>query len=214
MSQVKQNIRIRFAKQGDLRFISHHDLMRLFERALRRADLPVAMSEGYNPRPRISLPMALSVGLSGLNEVADVGLAQWMRPDEVRRRLAPQFPDGLSIRSVELTAPHPDRQPRELAYRVPLLPGHRPDQERIDALLARKEVTVERPRKDSVKQVEIRQFIAALRLEEGALLMLLRYTDAGTARPEEVMEALGFREGADYALAQIERTHVNLSPTR
>ena len=83
-SQVKQNIRIRFSKQGDIRFISHHDLMRLFERALRRAQLPVATSEGFHPRPRISLPMPLSVGFTGHSEVADVGLREWMRPEELR----------------------------------------------------------------------------------------------------------------------------------
>ncbi|MHC4480588.1 MAG: TIGR03936 family radical SAM-associated protein [Planctomycetota bacterium] len=214
LSQVKQNIRIRFSKQGDIRFISHHDLMRLFERALRRADLPVALSQGHNPRPRFSFPMALSVGLCGRNEVADVGLSRWMRPGEFRTCLEAELPEGIGIVSVEITRTNPDRQPTELAYLVPLLPGHSLICGAVRDFLARQEATVERERKSGVKQVEVRQFVKALRHEGDSLRMLLRYTDRGTARPQEVMAALGCREGVDYLQGQIERTHVNLSSAR
>jgi radical SAM-linked protein len=214
LSEVKQNIRVRFSKRGDIRFISHHDLMRLFERALRRAGLPVAMSEGHNPRPRLSLPMPLSVGLAGRNEVADVGLCEWMRPDEFAARLAAELPEGLWIGSVELTRPHPDRRPTEAAYLVPLLPGHRLTPERIHRFMAEDEAVVERSRKGKTKQVNVRQFVQALRLEDDALHVLLSQTQAGTARPEEVMQALGCREGEDFALGQIERTHVGLGTPR
>jgi radical SAM-linked protein len=214
LSQVKQNIRIRFSKQGDIRFISHHDLMRLFERALRRADLPVAMSEGYNPRPRISFPMALSVGLSGRNEVADVGLAHWTRPVEFRTRLQAELPRDIAIASVQITRTRPGRQPRELAYRIPLLPGHSLAQDRLQELLAADQVTVSRPHKDGARDVEVRQFVKGVRLEGQSVQMLLRYTDSGTARPEEIMEALGCRQGTDYRKSDIERTHVNLVSPR
>jgi radical SAM-linked protein len=185
--------------------------MRVFERALRRAALPVAMSEGYNPRPRISIPAPLSVGLHGRNEVVDIGLHQWIRPQEFGAQLQAELPDGIAIRSVQITATHPDRQPTSLSYRVQLLPGHCLNGERIDALLARREAVVERERKDAVKAVDVRRFIAALRLEGDALLMLLTVTSEGTARPEEVLEALGCREGLDYLAGEIERTHVSLS---
>ncbi len=211
MSQVKQNIRIRFRKEGDVRFTSHHDLMRVFERALRRAALPVAMSEGHNPRPRISIPAPLSVSFQGSNEVADVGLHQWMKPQEFGDRLQAQLPGGVAINSVEVTATHPDRQPGALSYRIPLLPGHGLTDARIEALLARPEVLVERRRKKGVKQVEVRRFVQALRLDGDELLMLLACSVEGTARPEEVLEAMGCREGVDYLLGDIERMHVSLS---
>lgn len=188
--------------------------MRLFERALRRADVPVAMSEGFNPRPRISFPMALSVGLSGRSEVADVGLRDWLRPAELRRLLQPELPADIQILSVETTPLHPAREPREAAYRVPLLPGHCITLGSIEQFLAASRVVLNRARKDRVKEVEVRQFVKALRLEAGELHMLLLCTPVGTARPEEVMEALGCTEGRDYALGRIERTHVNLSPPR
>lgn len=214
MSKVKQNIRIRFSKQGDIRFISHHDLMRLFERALRRAYLPVAMSEGYNPRPRLSFPAALALGLAGHNEVADVGLHEWMRPDELKGRLQAELPEGIGIASVEVTPTKPNRQPKELAYRIPLLEGHSLSAARIEGLLASEAAVVKRTRKDEVKQVDVRPFVKALRLDGGALQMLLRYTERGTAKPEEVLEALGCREDLDYVKSRIERTHVNLSSPR
>jgi radical SAM-linked protein len=211
LSQVKQNIRVRFSKRGDIRFISHHDLMRLFERSLRRADLPVAMSEGHNPRPRVSFPMALSVGLTGLSEVADVGLSEWVRPAQFQARLTAELPEGIGVVSVEITQPHPSHQPTELAYRVPLLPGHSLTDRSVQEFLARLSVIVRRSREDEVKEVEIRQFVKALRCDGSSVQMLLRCTESGTARPEEVMEALGCRDGTDYVKSRIERTHVDLS---
>jgi len=210
LSDVRQDIRIRFSKQGDIRFISHHDLMRLFERAVRRADLPVAVSGGHNPRPRISLPMALALGLAGRNEVADIVLARWVRPDEVRSRLQAELPSGIDILSAEVIPSSASRQPQELAYLVPLLPGSGLTEARLAELLARDSVVVERTRKDQTFPVDVRPFVKALRLGSGHLQMLLSYTDKGTARPQEVLQALGCREAHDYRASAIERTHVRI----
>ena len=98
--------------------------MRLFERALRRASLPVAMSRGYNPRPQISLPAPLGVGIRGENEVLDFELSEWVRPEEVKRTLSSHLPEGIELRSLRTVPSKPDRQPRELSYRVPLHEGH------------------------------------------------------------------------------------------
>jgi radical SAM-linked protein len=211
LSRVVQNIRVRFSKQGDIRFTSHHDMMRLFERALRRADLPVAMSEGFNPRPRISLPMALSVGISGLSEVADVGLREWVKPEDFRRRLGHELPEGIEVVSARSTPPNIARQPRHLAYRVPLRPGHCLSEEKLAELLRRDTVTVSRLRKNAVKEVEIRRYIRTLRLEADTLYILLDYSQEGTARPEEVLASLGCVPGVDYGRSEIERTSVNLA---
>ncbi len=214
MSRVKQNIRIRFTKDGGIRFISHHDLMRVFERALRRAELPVAMSEGYHPRPRISLPAALSVGYVGRNEVADVGLDRWVRPEDFRDRLEAELPEGIRIASVELTSPHPDRQPTQLSYRIPLLPGHDLSEAKLQEVLSCRETLVVRKRKDREQRRDIRPYIEALRLENGSLHVLLSWDQTGTARPEEVMQALGCREGKDYLVSAIERTHVKVPSSK
>lgn len=169
------------------------------------------MSEGYNPRPRISLPMALSVGTSGLNEVADAGLREWVRPEDFRRRLGRELPEGIEVVSVRSTPTNASRQPSHLAYRVPLRPGHGLSEEKLAQLLGREAVTVNRVRKNVVKEVEIRRYIRALRLESDTLHILLDYTQEGTARPEEVMTALGCVPGVDYSRSEIERTNVSLA---
>jgi radical SAM-linked protein len=184
--------------------------MRLFERAIRRAGLPVAMSEGYNPHPRLSLPVPLSTGMAGANEVLDVQFSRWMRPDEALSALQEQMPEGIGLNSVESTSPNPNRQPNELSYRVPLPAGHCVRPEQLDRLLQQDEAIVLRRRKKGNKEVEVRQFIRALRLQDDAVLMLLDYNQRGTARPEEVMEALGCEEGTDFLLGRIIRTNVSL----
>src|SRR3954463_9512313 len=81
-------IRLRFAKQGDLRLVSHHDLMRCLERMVRRARLPVAHSQGFNPRPKIVFTLAWGVGMEGRREVVNLALTEPMDAAEVHRRLS------------------------------------------------------------------------------------------------------------------------------
>ncbi|HBO42708.1 MAG TPA: hypothetical protein DD670_01970 [Planctomycetaceae bacterium] len=65
---VRQRVRIRFSKQGDLRLIGHRDLVRVMERLFRRAELPLGMSQGFHPKPRMSFPTALALGIGGLTK--------------------------------------------------------------------------------------------------------------------------------------------------
>lgn len=90
-----------FCKSGDMRFISHLDLMRLFQRALRRAGLPVTITKGFNPHPKFSLKKALKLGSESENEEAlfymDTGLAA----GEFKERLNRQLPEGIQIKNAE-----------------------------------------------------------------------------------------------------------------
>ena len=86
---------IRFVIEGDLRFISHHDTMRLFERALSRAQLPVRFSKGFNPGPRLSLPLPRSVGIASGVELLAVELDDAIEPAVVLGTLSEQMPAGL-----------------------------------------------------------------------------------------------------------------------
>jgi len=186
--------------------------MRVFERALRRACIPVAMSEGYNPHPRLSFPMALGVSMAGLSEVVDVALAEWMRPGELSARLQAELPEGIDVRSAEFISRHANRQPVELSYRVPLLPEHSVSDQKLADLLALDSLVISRQRKGRSYEVDIRPFVKALRLDNESLLILLRYTEHGTARPQEVLQALSCQEEVDYLASAIERTHVRLTP--
>ena len=94
-------INFTFAKKGNLRFISHLDLMRLFMRAMRRADLPVKMSEGFSPHPKFSIKRALKLGLESENEEADVLLKIPLAPLDFKESLNKQLPEGIEIKDVK-----------------------------------------------------------------------------------------------------------------
>lgn len=86
-----------FSKTGDARFLSHHDLLRLFERACRRAGLPVRRTEGFNPRPRLFFPSPCPTGVEGLGEILEIELSEPRDPGEVGRALAAVLGSGVRV---------------------------------------------------------------------------------------------------------------------
>ena len=91
-------IEIKFAKKKLMRFISHLDLMRLFQRAARRANLPIMLTEGFNPHPKISVKRALKLGLTSENEEAIFYLKEKVSPEKFKERLQRQLPEGIEIK--------------------------------------------------------------------------------------------------------------------
>src|SRR5215469_1582961 len=103
-------VRIRFYKGGDLRLISHHDLMRCFERMLRRAALPFRSTQGFHPKPRLVFALSLPLGVIGHQEVADLELDAGLTAAEVCERLAAQAPPGLQILDTRPVSPRASSQ--------------------------------------------------------------------------------------------------------
>lgn len=101
---IRDRYRIRFAKTGLLRWIGHRDLQRLWERILRRSSFRLSMSQGFHPKPRISFPSALALGVEGTDEVIEVELAEVTTADDLRTRLVDDDQPGLQIGSVQLVA--------------------------------------------------------------------------------------------------------------
>ncbi|MDD5155443.1 MAG: TIGR03936 family radical SAM-associated protein [Candidatus Omnitrophica bacterium] len=89
-----------FSKKGAMRYISHLDLMRLFSRALRRADLPVKITEGFNPHPKLSIKRALKLGLESESEEASIELKGFISPADFKERLQEQLPQGIQIKDI------------------------------------------------------------------------------------------------------------------
>ena len=119
---ARDRFRVRFKKGGDLRLISHHDLMRTFERMLRRANIPVHCSEGFNPKPRLVFALSLALGVVGCQEVAELELDESMEPDELCRLLAREAPAGLDILSVKRV--NSSAVVRRMSYRLALSASH------------------------------------------------------------------------------------------
>jgi len=90
-----------FAKKGSMKYISHLDLMRLFTRAMRRADLPLKITEGFNPHPKLSIKRALKLGLESENEEASIMLKERISPETFKDKLQQQLPEGIEIKNVE-----------------------------------------------------------------------------------------------------------------
>jgi radical SAM-linked protein len=206
---VRDKVRIRFRKNGDLRLVSHHDLMRCFERMLRRAELPYRSTGGFHPKPRLVFSLSLPLGVVGHEEVAEIELDAELPPEEVHERLARQAPAGLEIRNAVRVDPCRTGQVRNVRYRLPL-PADRTDEmsARIPEVLNSAECWVQRTR-PSCRRIDIRPYLRDLCVTEGALEMDLWVTPQGTARAGDVINLLELSDLIESG-AVLERTRLEL----
>jgi len=192
-----QRLRITFSKGEALRYISHLDLMRVWERAFRRAGIPLAYSGRFNPRPRISMASALPVSFTGQAEVMEVWLKRRMAPQAMMERLRPHLPCGLTIASVEevgLRLPSLASRMRLAEYRV-RVESEKPLED-MEARIRRLLAATSLPRRRKGREYDLRPLVDALRLEgkeEQAYIiwMRLQARPQATGRPEEVLDELG-----------------------
>jgi radical SAM-linked protein len=212
----KQRLRIEFAKREALQYISHLDLARAWERAFRRAGLPVAYSQGFNPRPRFQIAAALPVGVTGRAELLDLWLTESLLPEEVLARLQVVLPFGLEVhdtREVELREPSLQSQMRAASYRVVAR-----SQEPLEAIRARLQALLEMPtilrqrhHKGKWQTYDLRPLIQSVTAEPGqegeqVLTMRLQASSQGAGRADEVLDALGL----SVMPHRIERTNLHL----
>ncbi|MBM4466835.1 MAG: DUF2344 domain-containing protein [Chloroflexi bacterium] len=200
VAMIRQRLRLTFAKGEEIKYISHLDLMRLWERALRRARVPLAYSRGFNPRPQISIAAPLPVGFTSRGEVMDVVLERRISPYNFARCLAPQLLPGLELLSVEEVYPQLpslQSQVRSAEYRVTVAwDGLQEEmEEKLRELLSAEQLLRHR----RGKGYDLRPLIEDLWVEGKeaggwVLGMRLRAGDEGTGRPDEVLEALGLAE--------------------
>jgi len=211
----RQRLRIGFAKRSQLKYIAHLDLARTWERAFRRAGLPVAYSQGFNPRPRFQIAAALPVGVTGRAELLDVWLDEPTSPEQVLARLRPVLPVGLAVLSseqVDLRAPSLQSRMRAADY-VATLDSAEPVaaiQARIQELLAEPVLLRQRQHKGKLQRYDLRPLIQTLTAEAGeggqvSLKMRLQASPQGAGRPDQVLEALGL----SLAASAIERTRLH-----
>lgn len=207
---VRERVRIRFCKQGDLRLIGHRDLLRTLERLFRRAGLKLGMSQGFHPKPRMSFPLALAVGIEGLDEVMELELAKSYTADELHERLARHTLPGLEFRSVEVLEPSSSKaRVRSVVYQVPIPPARRADAAgRAARLMADSSCTVERPEKGT--SIDVRPFLEELTFEDDVLRLRLAVVDGRpNAQPRDVLRAIGLDDLAQSGV-HVTRTRVEI----
>ena len=177
-----QWLRVKYAKRGRARFTSHRDFGRAFERALRRAGVPMAYSSGFSPHPRISYPNASPTGAESEAEYLEIGLAAACDPDKVRTALDAALPPGLDV--VEVAAVRPGGLAGELTgsrWQVDLEgPSVTALQAARDAFLARNTVVVQRMTKNGMREFDARAAVASLEVEMAMVSPMVHWPTTAT----------------------------------
>jgi radical SAM-linked protein len=204
-------MRLRFRKEGDLRFIGHRDLLRTLERLFRRAGLKLSHSEGFHPKPRMSFPLALAVGIVGANEVMELDLAEPCTAEQLLAAVEPHCPPGLSFLSAEAVLPG-TAKPRvhRVVYEIPIPEEARARvQSTIESWLALDAHPIQRAAGTS--PIDIRPLVEELDLARGVLRMMFRIPRQAGIRPRDLLEALHLADLESQGCVLV-RTHVELCP--
>jgi radical SAM-linked protein len=202
---------VRYAKRGRLRFTSHRDFSRAFERALVRARIPMAYSSGFNPHPRISYAGASPTGAASEAEYLEIGLAEVVDPQQVAADLDEALPDGLDVLTVVEATPGGLADRLEVSRWVIDLAGTPLEAaaEAVAAFLASPSVSVERMTKKGLRTFDSRAAVLDLGVTAydgppaGARLdVLLRHT-VPAVRPDDVLTGLASVGGLEPAGAPL-----------
>ncbi len=197
-----QRLRLKFNRGEEVKFLSHLDLIRLWERALRRAEVPLAYSEGFTPHPRFCLAAPLPTGVTSETEFMDIWLKRWLTADSFLTLLKRQLPPGISISDIwiiGLNVPSLQSQVRFAEYQVEI-ESEKTELElkqAIISLLSAKNLPWQHSRDNVTRHYDLRALIDDLWLisqhdSRCILGMRLRCDSQGSGRPEQVTAALGF----------------------
>jgi radical SAM-linked protein len=199
-------IRITFVKQGALRYTGHLDLHKLWERAARRAELPLAYSQGFHPQPKMNMAAALPLGFSSRCEVMDMKLEHDISLSDLPTRLNGTLPSGLQVISVEQVEERASALQTQVAsaeYEVSLTEAIDRSglEQRLESVIQSKSI----PRERRGKMYDLRPLIEELRLlPDGQIFMRLAAREGATGRPEEVLDVLAIA----FEGTRIERTRL------
>jgi radical SAM-linked protein len=233
-SPLRSRVRLRYTKLGRVVALSHLETMHALLRAFRRARLPMAFSQGYHPKPKVSFGPALPVGVESRCELIDLDLVGEVEAEEVEARLRPQLPEGLALESVELLplgAPSIGESLRAQHYIAvfpedPWADGRLVD--RVEAYLAQDRAVVHRTQAPKNKDRKRHQKIAGRKQREidlkdivthvgvegpNRVAFSLRVDPAGSARPAEVLAAIFGDDGGPPLGVKLLKEGVSLART-
>lgn len=207
---TRHRIRLRFRKEGDLRLISHRDLVRLFERLFRRASLELSMSEGFHPKARMTFPSALALGIAATDEVMEVELAEALSAPQLVERLEPHLPPGLVIHDARVVQPGGGKpQVESFTYEFPV-----PEERREQVTTAIRELLSQPAcliaREGNATPIDLRAGLDQLEWTLGGVRMRLRPGQQASVRPREVLAAIGLADLESHGLF-LTRTTVELA---
>ncbi|WP_013324373.1 TIGR03960 family B12-binding radical SAM protein [Gloeothece verrucosa] len=219
-----QRFRVWFGKQGEMAFVSHLDLVRLWDRVVRRAAIPISFTGGFHPGPRISMANALPLGATSSGEIVDFELTQRMNLEEFQAKLAAQLPADIPIYRVaelSLKAPAATRLLDQAEYFItvgtPELVSDQQWQSWVDAVLNSSEIIMAKTTKSGkVNQVNLRERLYELSIYTEGESPVLRYlgssrNDGSLLQPEHLVYMLEQVSGQEIELLNIHRQELILA---
>ncbi len=207
---------IEFKVRGNLRFLSHAETLRVFQRACVRAGVKVLYSEGFNPRPKLSLPLPRTVGIEVDDDllcfrIEGAGAQENDLCTSTKTRLSEQLPDGLELLSARFAKTSTPIQPCQAAYLLAVQKEYLDEnlKNRIKHLLESENLNLRRqmgPENARFKNVDVRPFLKSIELEDTGLSVECKISSAGSIRLDEILGLLEL----DYGMlsAPIRRTRV------
>ena len=209
------NIRLKFTKGNEVKYISHLDLMRVFQRAIRRTDIPISYSIGFNPHQEISFGAPLSLGVTSNAEYVDFKLAEALDVQEIKKRLNSSLPDGIRVLDGVKLGDSPKSAMSIVTHAKYMV---RVNIENVDSEALKKsiekfvaqesiKVMKEQPKKGfALKEIDIKPMIVSMKLYASEETMhtfdcLLLSGSKGNLKPELLMVA--FKEFTDYNISGI-----------
>jgi radical SAM family uncharacterized protein/radical SAM-linked protein len=190
-----RRVRIVFNKRGDLRFLGHLEMARMFERACRRARIPLSFTGGYSPKPRITFALSLPTGTEALAEWLDLELSEALPPEDVMNKLNDQLPSGIRVVEswkVPVDVPALNGRVRFMNYEALLPESWKDLDEKIQDLMNRPKVPVVRVRKGKERTLDLKDYLFSMGSPDDRTLTfsLALKGEEGSARPQEVLQAL------------------------
>ncbi len=211
-------IRIKFSKQGPLRFIGHLDVMRYFQKVMRRAEVPIRYSEGFSPHQIMSFASPLSVGLTSSGEYMDIEVLSTESSKTMVERLNAVSADGIRVLSYRLlpdTAKNAMSSVAAADYTMWFKEGYVPEDEdsfyeRFLAFCGQASIETVKQTKKGEKTVDLKPYLYEVRRTDNGVFLKLSAGSAANVKPEQVMEAFYHSLSEEYPLFafQIQREEV------
>lgn len=208
-----QRLRITFGKQGGLKYTSNLDIAKVWERVLRRAQLPILYTQGFNARPRLQIAIALPLGITSECELLDVALRERIDIEGLAERIMSTSPEGLYVYDIEEVAIHENALEREVEsaeYRITFVDGVDQEdlKERVNEMLVQERIMkIEYNRRGKKTAYDLRPLIHDMQVDdEGQLHIHVATGTRGNVRPDMLLAELGYAD----AFVHVHRTKLHI----
>ena len=205
-------VRIKFAKHGAMKFIGHLDIMRYFQKAIRRSGIDIAYSEGFSPHQIMSFAAPLGVGMESNGEYFDIEAVSVTSSIDMIQRLNAAMTEGIEILSIKALPENVGNAMASVAaaeYTITFRKGYEPNfdwKSQFETFYAKPTILVTKKTKKSEKELDLKPYIYSLNIEAEAINMCVNASSSGNIKPSLVMEAFYKEIGAELSEFALEIT--------